>query len=172
MYVMGDSLYDRWWYSEIIDDIPVIWNSAESAEFSFALYLKIQILPIRQNFKHTDSYLDLIDVGFNIFGLTAIFGGVFPSFWENIPCLPQFMKVFLLPLKTAEKQTTMAASKQNVSDSLQTTLSPAAGDTILTDTIIRDSSSDLPFGALTAGDIRLIVMHSPCLSIMMAAISQ
>eukprot|EP00956_Cyclotella_meneghiniana_P042757 scaffold249312_cov72-Cyclotella_meneghiniana.AAC.6 len=66
----------------------------------------------------------------------------------------------------------MAASKQNVSDSLQTTLSPAAGDTILTDTIIRDSSSDLPFGALTAGDIRLIVMHSPCLSIMMAAISQ
>eukprot|EP00956_Cyclotella_meneghiniana_P001888 scaffold2059_cov64-Cyclotella_meneghiniana.AAC.5 len=37
----------------------------------------------------------------------------------------------------------MAALTQNVSGSLQTTLSPAASDAILTDTIICDSSSDL-----------------------------
>ena len=47
------------------------------------------------------------------------------------------------PLEMAKNKTTMAASTQTVSGSLQITLSPTAGDAILTDTIIRDSSSDL-----------------------------
>jgi len=43
----------------------------------------------------------------------------------------------------AKNKTTMAASTQIVRGSLQITLSPTAGGAILTDTIIRDSSSDL-----------------------------
>eukprot|EP00956_Cyclotella_meneghiniana_P002291 scaffold2600_cov73-Cyclotella_meneghiniana.AAC.9 len=47
------------------------------------------------------------------------------------------------PLEMAKNKTTMAASTQIVRGSLQITLSPTAGGAILTDTIIRDSSSDL-----------------------------